>query len=192
MKVLMKEEIVITDEELMLEYINGNKKSFYILVNRWNKKIINYFYRNIGNLDTSEDLAQELFINIWKVKNYSPKFPFYKWIYKIANNKLIDFYRKNKILYLDIDENKDLIENFVDNKQPIDEQLIEKETENNIKKTLMSLKEEEKNILIMSKYQKLKYEEIGEILGIKSNNVKIKVFRAIKSFTDKFKELYGK
>ena len=88
--------VAITDEQLMLKSQDGDKKAFYTLVGRWNKQIINFFYKNIGNQEIAEDLAQEVFISVWKTKNYHPKAPFYSWLYKIAKNKLIDYQRKKK------------------------------------------------------------------------------------------------
>ena len=56
--------------------------------------------------------------------------------------------------------------------------------------TINQLNEEQKSVLILSKYQKLPYEDIAQILNCSTESVKVKVFRAIKSFGKKFRELY--
>lgn len=185
-----KDKLKVTDEELMLKSIEGDKKSFYTLVNRWNKQIVNYFYKSVSDKETAEDLAQEVFISVWKTKNYNPKAPFYSWLYKIARNKLIDYYRKKKHETVSLENNPEfiLIESEAHNK--MEDLLIKKDEELMVSNTINQLNEEQKSVLILSKYQKLPYEDIAQILNCTPETVKVRVFRAIKSFGKKFKELY--
>ncbi|MFN8674275.1 MAG: RNA polymerase sigma factor [Candidatus Sericytochromatia bacterium] len=188
----MEENIIkITDEELMLKVINGDKKSFYTLVNRWNKPIINFFYKNTLNQELAEELAQDVFINVWKSKNYSVKANFYSWLYKIAKNKLIDYKRKNKLNLVSIDNNPEFLDELMTNSDDLENNLIKLEELKMVQKTIFNLDEEQKQLLIMSKYQKLKYDDISKILNCSTDNVKVKVFRAVKNFVKKFQELYG-
>lgn len=182
--------ISITDEELMLKVLSGDKKAFYVLVNRWNKPIINFFYKSIGEVQISEDLAQEVFINVWKTKSYSPKAPFYSWIYRIAKNKLIDYNRKKKHDTVSIENNPEVLDIYSQGHQGFDDKLIAKQEEKMIKIALNELPEDQKTILIMSKYQKLAYDDIAKIMDCSNDAVKVRVFRAVKSFVKKFKELY--
>ncbi|MBC7473927.1 MAG: RNA polymerase sigma factor [Candidatus Sericytochromatia bacterium] len=185
----LSEKIKVTDEELMLNVLQGDKKSFYTLVNRWNKPIINFFYRGVSNQETAEDLAQELFLNVWKTKNYSPKAPFYSWLYKIANNKLVDHYRKNKIEVVSIENNPEVINLNSDDYQKNQEKMIADEEEGLVIKAMQQLNDDQRTILLMSKYQKLAYNDIAKILNCSTETVKVRVFRALKSFIGKFKEL---
>lgn len=184
------DKVTITDEELMLKSVNGDKKAFYTLVSRWNKQIINFFYRSISDQGIAEDLAQEVFISIWKSKNYNPKAPFYAWLYQIARNKLIDYYRKKKHETVSIDNNPEVILLESNNFQKMEDNLIYKDEQKMIETTINQLTEEQKSVLILSKYQKLAYEDIGKILNCSADTVKVKVFRAVKSFVKKFKELH--
>lgn len=184
------DKIATTDEELMLKVINGDKKSFYILVGRWNKPIINFFYRSLNDQEMSEDLAQEVFINVWKTKNYNPKAPFYSWLYKIAKNKLIDHYRKKKHETVSIENNPEVIDLNITNHQRLEDKLIMDDEQNMVKKVIGELNEEQRTVLILSKYQKLAYEDIGKIMNCSADTVKVRVFRAVKSFAKKFRELY--
>lgn len=189
---LMNEnEVVIPDEELMLKVNLGDKKAFYLLVTRWNKKIINFFYKNTFNQEISEELAQDVFFSIWKSKNYTPKASFYSWLYRIAKNKLIDYKRKNKLMSISIENNPEVFDEIITNNEGFDEKIIYKEELKMVQNTVLNLDEEQREILILSKYQKLKYEDISKILNCSVDNVKVKVFRAVKSFAKKFKEVYG-
>jgi RNA polymerase sigma-70 factor (ECF subfamily) len=184
------DKLKVTDEELMLKSIEGNKKAFYTLVSRWNKQIINYFYKSVSDKETAEDLAQEVFISVWKCKNYNPKAPFYSWLYKIARNKLIDYHRKKKHETVSIENNPEFILIESENHQKTEDMLIQKDEEKMVANTINQLTEEQKSVLILSKYQKLPYEDIAEILNCSPETVKVRVFRAVKSFVKKFKELY--
>jgi RNA polymerase sigma-70 factor (ECF subfamily) len=193
-KILMIDSVnsvTITDEQLMLKSLEGDKKAFYTLVGRWNKQIINFFYRNVGNQEIAEDLAQEVFISVWKTKSYHPKAPFYSWLYKIAKNKLIDYQRKKKPEIVSIENNPEVLDLSSQNHKNMDDILIANDEEKMIKNAIDHLSEEQRIILIMSKFQKLGYEDIGKIMNCTSDNVKVKVFRAVKSFVKKFRELYG-
>ena len=64
------------------------------------------------------------------------------------------------------------------------------EEEQMLKKAIENLNQDDRMVLILSKYQKLPYEEIGKIMDITTNNVKVKVFRAVKNLTSKFREIY--
>jgi RNA polymerase sigma-70 factor (ECF subfamily) len=183
--------LTITDEQLMLKSMEGDKKAFYILVGRWNKPIINFLYKSIGDQETAEDLAQEIFINVWKTKNYNPRAPFYSWLYRIAKNKLIDYYRKKKPVIVSIDDKPEIIDASAPFQLNIVEKLIFQEEQKMLKNALNELSEDQKTILILSKYQKLAYEDIAKIMDCSSDTVKVRVFRAVKSFVKKFKELYG-
>lgn len=183
--------ITVTDEDLMKKTLEGDKKSYYLLVSRWNKQIFNFFYKNTQDITLSEDLSQEVFISVWKTKFYNPTAPFYSWLYKIAKNKLIDYGRKKKISFVSLDDNPEVFEVESDKYQSNIDRLIQEEQEDIIKKALRELPEDQRTIIILSKYQKLPYEDIAKIMNCSNDAVKVKVFRTIKILAKKFKELYG-
>lgn len=183
--------ITVTDEDLMKKTLEGDKKSYYLLVSRWNKQIFNFFYKNTQDITLSEDLSQEVFISVWKTKFYNPTAPFYSWLYKIAKNKLIDYGRKKKISFVSVDDNPEVFEVESDKYQNNIDRLIQEEQEDIIKKALGELPEDQRTIIILSKYQKLPYEDIAKIMNCSNDAVKVKVFRTIKILAKKFKELYG-
>ncbi|MCK5344806.1 MAG: sigma-70 family RNA polymerase sigma factor, partial [Candidatus Heimdallarchaeota archaeon] len=85
------------DVELMLEIKAGSKSAFNKLVKRHQRAIINFFYKNLWDKSHAEDLAQELFLRLFKsAKNYEPQAKFTTFMYRVAKNLLIDFYRTTK------------------------------------------------------------------------------------------------
>ena len=87
-----------TDEQLMLRVIEGDPIAFQRLVQRWKHPLINYFYRQVHGREVAEDLAQEVFIRLWKAKKYHISAKFSTWLYRIAYHQLVDYHRQQKRL----------------------------------------------------------------------------------------------
>lgn len=175
-------------DELMLEFIKSkNKKVFYKIVEDWKDILLNFFYNNLNNLETSEELTQDVFINLWKLEKYNAQGMFSAWILKIAKNKLIDYSRKNKLATYSFDEHPYLIESEYNDL--LEQNVIEKNESEIIRKIIYDMPEEQRIILTLSHIEDMPYKDIAEITGYSINSVKGKVFRAINKFVDKFKEL---
>lgn len=165
-----------SDNSLMLKVKSGDLDKLGLLFERHKQSVFGYFYRIYRNQDISEDLVQTVFLRILK---YRTKFTGYgkfsSWMFRIAHNVSIDYFRKNK--------------HFQNTEEITDSDLSYLETEGDtirgndeskqLSQALQLLNEEERELLILSKYQGLKYKEIGEIIGCTEGAVKAKVFRAI-------------
>ena len=172
-----------SDVELMLKVHEGQTDKLALLFERYNKPLFSYFYRYCGRQDVSEDLVQNVFYRILKYrKDYNGSGKFTTWMYKIAHNLAIDYYRKHgRYQYHDADRLVD------ENEDTVDKVLIKKEETRFLRQALDQLKPHEREVLILSKYQELTYKEIGSILNSPEGTIKARVFRAIKSL----KEIYG-
>jgi len=174
---------LFSDVELMLKVHEGQTDKLALLFERYNKSLFSYFYRYCGRQDVSEDLVQNVFYRILKYrKDYNGSGKFTTWMYKIAHNLAIDYYRKEGCyLYNDVDRLVD------ENEDMADKTLIKKEKIRLLRQALYQLKPHEREVLIMSKYQELTYKEIGSILNSPEGTIKSRVFRAIQSL----KEIYS-
>lgn len=177
-----------SDVSLMVKVQEGNLDKLGILFERYKTPLFGYFYRTTWDKDVSEDLVQTVFFRIIKYKhNFSGTGKFTTWMYSIAHNVFIDHYKKksrvNNIDDFDIYENKDSF-NTQDNVE-------RNESIKLLNKALLKMPEDKKEVLILSKYQKLKYQEIAEILGCTEGTVKAKVFRALKELKDIYEKMEG-
>lgn len=174
---------MLSDVELMLKVREGQTDKLGLLFERYNKSLFSYFYRYCGRQDVSEDLVQNVFYRILKYrKDYNGSGKFTTWMYKIAHNLAIDYYRKHgRYLYHDVDR---LVDEYEDT---ADKALIKKEEIRLLQQALDQLKPHEREVLILSKYQELTYKEIGSILNSPEGTIKARLFRAIQSL----KEIYG-
>lgn len=115
------------DNELMRLIKQGDNAALESLVKRWYPKIFNYVFKHIGIEQDSYDLTQEVFVSLLKsISSYIPRRKFSSWIYKIAHNKCVDYFRirlKNK--YEEIESNT-ITECFSMEEKVISEQFIVK------------------------------------------------------------------
>ncbi len=86
----------MSDESLMKEFAHGSDSAFEQLFDRHKGGVYRYGLRLTRSTEDAEDLTQEIWINVLRNKHlYQPKSRFTTWLYTIAHNRLIDFYRKN-------------------------------------------------------------------------------------------------
>jgi RNA polymerase sigma-70 factor (ECF subfamily) len=97
-----------SDQALISLVKLGDKDAFNILVKRYEKKILNILYLQLGPINELEDLAQEVFLKVFKnLSKFRGESQFSTWLYRIAMNISYDYKRKNKINIFSLDENLD-------------------------------------------------------------------------------------
>ena len=162
--------------QIIKECQGGSLESFGLLYDKYINKIYNYLYYRLPNQSIAEDITSQSFIKALKAINtYEPKKgSFSSWLYRIAKNNLVDYYRANKnnlniddIWYL---EDKSDIEASVDKSIKIDE----------IKKYLNNLKKEQREIIILRVWDEFSYEEISDIVGKSEASCKMIFSRSLK------------
>ena len=86
---------MISDGDLMLTVRSGNLEAFDEIILRHSKPLINYFYKLVWSRETAEDLAQEVFCQIFRyVNKYEKSAKFTTFLYRIAHNQYVDYLRK--------------------------------------------------------------------------------------------------
>lgn len=170
----------LTDEYLMLAVAKGDLDTMSILFDRYHVRIYNFFNKMIQNKMVSEDLTQDVFIKVLKYRTSYQNGNFASWIYTIARNIFSTYYQKQKKERTNIIEddklNSELIESSTNNKEEIE----------HLKVALLQLNNSDRELIVMHRYQGIKYEQIAEIIGSSENAVKVKVHRALK----KLKNIY--
>lgn len=174
------------DENLMLRVKNGDFDSLVPLFDKYHVRLYNFFLQLVRNKETAEDLTQNVFSRIISYKHtFNQNSKFKSWMYQIARNVHIDHYHKNKIYFSDYEESERCPEKLA-------EALNESEKAEKyeiLKEAMNLLSNEEQEILALSKFQELKYEEISEITGNSVGAIKVKVHRAIKKLRNNYFQL---
>lgn len=174
----------MTDEQLMALVKAGQLDYLNEVFNRYNKRIYNYFLKSTLEQSDSDDLTQELFIRVMKYKNsYKEGHSVQFWIFQIARNMVKDHFRKLKV-------HKDKfnpVEVMPEVSEKVDEVAFERE-----KKLHMAMKmlpEEKRELLVLSKFQGMKYEQLATMRKTSVSNIKVQVHRTIKELKDIYFEL---
>ncbi|MEI6316564.1 MAG: RNA polymerase sigma factor [bacterium] len=174
-----------TDDELIIEYRNGNSDAFKELIERYIKPLFGFSYRMTGKKDLADDITQETCLKIWrKISQYKTGSNTFKsWVFTIARNTTIDFLRKKKMPVI---SDFDTIDghNYVTETTPdldtLPSTLIEKaENKKLIDGALQTLSIEDKEILTLHYQEELTFENIGTILKKPLNTVKSRHRRAL-------------
>ena len=172
----------VADEELMLQVRNGECETLGVLFDRYHAPLFNFYARLMGDRGVSEDLVQEVFLRILRYRqSYRPGTPFRPWIYQIARNARMDHYRKNPRQVAFQPE-------MVPPSVPPDAAQQEQESAL-LHRALLELPEEKREILILARFQELKYTEIAALLGCELNTVKTRIHRALHDLRKAFRLL---
>lgn len=178
----------IADTLLMKQVRDGDVEKLGILFERYHKTLYNLFLRLTSRGDISEDLVQEVFFRMLKYRQtYQGHSKFTTWMYKIAHNACADYFRKYKQV-------KPLDEKRVAHisSDPVPEAELEKQQDIALLRTaLTKLPLKKREVLVLSRFHNMKYDEIAELLGCRTGTVKVHVHRAIKHLRKIYTELSG-
>jgi RNA polymerase sigma factor (sigma-70 family) len=176
----------LTDNLLMEDVRDGKVEKLAILFERHHVALFNYFLRLTGNHPVSEDLVQEVFTRILKYRaTYRGEDRFAVWMYKIARNAHIDFLRRRK-------ESVPLEDQFEEAQSAdlIPEERVERQQEAAlISRALKRLSPKKQEVILLSRFQNLKYREIAELMECPVGTVKGMVHRAVQELGDIYKQL---
>jgi RNA polymerase sigma factor (sigma-70 family) len=171
----------------MLQVRDGDVAKLGILFERHHVKLYNFLVRVTNKRDSSEDLVQEVFFRILKYgHSFRGDAPFTVWMYQLARNAATDRFRKWK-KEMPLED----AEHTPDQEPAHDDSLVHVENSELLKKALGLLSEEKREVLVLSRYQELKYEEIGAILNCPVGTVKARVHRALKDLKREYGKLTG-
>jgi len=184
----------MTDKELIDRITNNDKQAFRTLVDTYSNLVYRTCYGFINQADDAEDVAQEVFIEIFlSLQKFRGEAKISTWLYRIAVNKSLNYIRKNnrKKLFQNIESffksNDDSTEFEIEslNATTADSKLENAETGKIVKKAINQLPENQKIAFILSKQHDLSYTEIAEVMKISVSSVESLIFRAKKSLQKK-------
>jgi RNA polymerase sigma-70 factor, ECF subfamily len=177
------------DHLVMLAVRDGDVERIGVLFDRHHRMLFNFFLRLTANRGLSEDLVQDVFFRMLKYRQtFQTGTSFTSWMYQIARNAHVDQARKRRLEIVPDDESWDKVASMEADPQQRLEQAQEIRL---LRRALDRLPIEKREVLVLSRFQNLKYSEIAEILGCEVGAVKVRVFRAIRELGEIFGELTG-
>lgn len=165
---------VMTDEELVVLYAEGNNSAFDVLLNRHKGSVHSYIYYIVRDRDLTEDIFQETFVKVImtiKQGRYTENGKFKAWIMRIAHNLIIDNFRQerneNSVSNDEVD-----IDLFNDSRlceRTIEDEMVQEQVFDDIKKMIRHLPENQREVLEMRYYQDMSFKEIADLTGVSIN-----------------------
>ena len=163
----------------------GNLAELSVLFERYHVRLYNFMLRLTFDRSVSQDLTQNLFYRIIKYRHtFKEDHSFKSWIYQLARNIHIDFCKQQQKAAERYTQVEEYNENFAEEKEGFNEEEYEK-----LDRAMARLTPEQKEILVLSRFQGLKYEEISSIRDLSVPAIKVQVHRAIKQLREHYFKL---
>ncbi|HEY2120932.1 MAG TPA: sigma-70 family RNA polymerase sigma factor [Candidatus Acidoferrum sp.] len=181
--------MVRTDVQLMLDVKSGDEASFELLLHRYRSPLVNFLYRMVRNREQAEDLAQEVFIRVYRARaEYVPSAKFTTWLFRIATNLALNSLRDNRYQKLedsidapariDSEDGDDRPLDVAEKHPNIEQHLVEEARVKMIRHAIDKLPEKQRAAVLLHKYEELDYAEIAKILSCSESALKSLLFRA--------------
>lgn len=170
----MKTLDMMTDEELVVLYAEGNNAAFDQLLDRYKSSIHSYIFFIVRNKELTEDIFQETFVKVImtiKQGRYSEVGKFKAWITRIAHNLIIDYFRQERSeQVISNDEVEvDLFNNCKLCEGTVEDRIVHHQVLTDIRRLVEHLPENQREVLEMRYYQDLSFKEIAEKTGVSIN-----------------------
>lgn len=161
----------------MGQVAGGNLDSLTVLFERHHVHVYNFLFKMSKDRMLSEDITQEVFYKLMKYRSSYNNGKFVSWMFTIARNSLASHYKSMKAKFTDLESIEyKLTENISENH----------EEQSHLQKALDRLTPVDRELILLNRFQEIKYNELAEIMDSTTGAVKTKVSRAIK----KLKKIY--
>lgn len=186
----------LTDAEIMLRAGTGDDACFEFLAAKYRRPIISFMYRMVHNQAIAEELAQEVFLRVYRARgSYRAEARFTTWLYRIASNMAINhardtkFERASSSVYLDqADEDTGTTPDVADLRPLAEHGMLRDERMRHIRDQVMALPDRQRMAVVMHKYQDMDYKQIGSVLKLSESATKSLLFRAYQTLRERLKE----
>ena len=175
--------ILERDAQLMLRVREGDETSFALLLERHRGPVVNFLYRMVQNRAVSEELAQEVFLRVYRSRqSYEPAAKFTTWLFRIATHLALNWIRDGKKEKGQESLQEGLIDGIerqvADGQPSIEQELIHDVKVREIRQAIEALPEKQRVAVLMHKYEGLDYTQIAGALRLSESAVKSVLFRA--------------
>ena len=168
------------EQQVIEAVLAGDTDRFEKLVRRYQKPIINFIFRMVGNYEDAAELSQDVFIKAYSsLASYDSSYRFSTWLFRIATNRAIDFLRKKRVPVVSMEgPDEDTTPQYSDEgPSPLDE------IETDRVKVLLSdaiqqLPPDYREVIVLYHVNEVSYEQIATITGLPLGTVKNRIFRA--------------
>jgi len=182
----------LEDTALVNAYLNGETRSFDVLVERYQTRLLNFVYRIVGDRERAEDLVQEVFVRVYRhLGRFDRSKKFSTWIYTIASNlaknELRNRSRNPLVLFTSMTsgwEDEDRPLEFEDPTSRPDDLFRKRHVRELVDSSVAQLPTHHREVFMLREIEGRSYEEIAEITHCNLGTVKSRLNRARNSFAE--------
>lgn len=173
------------DEVLIRKAVQGDIEAYGDLYERYLPQVYRYMFFRVRNPGEAEDLTEIVFLKVWEtISRFQPgRVPFYAWIFRVARNLVIDYFRIRREEQ-PVWEELDLLEK-VDSPE---ERVMALQQRERIFTTLATLKQEYQEVITLRFYGGFNYRTVAEILGKNEGAVRVLQYRALRALLQEVKK----
>ncbi|MFO8175006.1 MAG: sigma-70 family RNA polymerase sigma factor [Gemmatimonadota bacterium] len=180
----------LTDSQVVQAFLDGDDRAFSELVGRYDKRLLNFVYRTVGDRERAQDLVQETFVRVYRhLHRFDQTKKFSTWIYTIASNlaknELRNRSRNPLVLFQTIKKNWEADHRpleWEDTKLRPDDLFRKRHLRELVEKAVAELPEHHRIVFVLRELEGKSYEEIAEITGCNLGTVKSRLNRARNNF----------
>lgn len=186
-----------SDVQLMLEAKAGNDASFEHLLQRYRTPLVNFLYRMVRDSATAEDLAQEVFLRVYRARHgYEASAKFTTWLFRIATNLALNRIRDTRYRQMEVSldvraEDDQPVMELPARELRVDQILIERDRAVIIRRAVEALPEKQRIAVLLHKYEEMDYCEIAKVLECSEAALKSLLFRAYETLRVQLAPLVG-
>lgn len=174
------------DAELMVRVRDGDEESFRVLLDKHRNSLVHFLYRMVQERAVSEELAQEVFLRIYKSRlSYEPTARFTTWMFRIASHVALNCLRDEKNdraqQRLDAGTGDLRPRELPDRKASVEQRMLYEDRLQEIRDAIAALPAKQRAAVLMHKYEEMGYSQIAAALELSESAVKSLLFRAYES-----------
>ena len=165
----------MTDEELVVAYMDGEARAFDVILTRYQATIYSYFLYVVGDEDEANELFQDTFVKVivfLQEQRYKPMGLFNYWLIRIAHNMISDKFRRNDHkLVKDVNAKNDLtrIRNEAITVSPYDDEMIRDQAFDELHRMVNKLPAEQREMVYLRYFEEMSFKDIAAITGVRIN-----------------------
>ena len=178
----------------MLRVKDGDAYSFELLLGKYRRPVVNYLYRMVQNQGVAEELAQEVFLRVYRARaNYEPTAKFTTWLFRItthlALNSLRDHKGEKRQHSLDVEQEDRQAFEPADTRSNREQEMVAAAHLDVVRRAIAALPEKQRAAVLMHKYEELDYSQIAGALSCSVSAVKSLLFRAYETLRERLAHL---
>jgi RNA polymerase sigma factor (sigma-70 family) len=183
----MEARLTQTDHDLMASVSRGNLASMSELYQRRHRSLFRFFFRLTGRQAAAEDLVHEVFLRMIRYRHtYQSGDGFESWMYRIARNAFADQAKKHRLEMPADDHDFEL---FASDGPSAFDNVAKQQELALLYRALRELPDDKRELIVLSRFQGLTHEQIGQIVGCETGAAKVRVFRTMKEIARIYTDL---